>query len=72
MILATGVAYRKLAAPGVADLTGRGVYYGAAVTEAQIARTRTSSSSAAPTLPARPPCTSPGPRVVTLLVRVSP
>jgi len=34
VILATGVSYRQLAAPGVADLTGCGVYYGAALTEA--------------------------------------
>src|SRR5262249_45174510 len=34
VILATGVSYRPLAAPGVADLTGRGVYYGSAATEA--------------------------------------
>ena len=34
VILATGVNYRKLPAPGVADLTGRGVYYGSALTEA--------------------------------------
>ncbi len=34
VILATGVAYRPLVAPGVADLTGRGVYYGSAATEA--------------------------------------
>jgi thioredoxin reductase (NADPH) len=33
VILATGVAYRPLAAPGVAELTGRGVYYGSAATE---------------------------------------
>ena len=33
-ILATGVAYRQLAAPGAAALTGRGVFYGAALTEA--------------------------------------
>src|SRR5439155_854926 len=33
VILATGVAYRPLAAPGVEDLTGRGVYYGSAATE---------------------------------------
>src|SRR2546423_706499 len=33
VILATGVAYRPLAAPGVKDLTGRGVYYGSAATE---------------------------------------
>ncbi|MDX6298858.1 MAG: thioredoxin reductase [Nocardioidaceae bacterium] len=33
-ILATGVAYRQLDAPGVDALTGRGIYYGAALTEA--------------------------------------
>ncbi|MCE7010774.1 FAD-dependent oxidoreductase [Kibdelosporangium philippinense] len=33
VILATGVAYRTLAAPGLSDLTGRGVYYGASTTE---------------------------------------
>jgi thioredoxin reductase (NADPH) len=33
VILATGVAYRQLAAPGVEELTGRGVYYGSALTE---------------------------------------
>ncbi len=34
VILATGVSYRQLTAPGVADFTGRGVYYGSALTEA--------------------------------------
>lgn len=34
VVLATGVAYRQLPAPGIATLTGRGVYYGAALTEA--------------------------------------
>jgi thioredoxin reductase (NADPH) len=34
VVLATGVAYRQLDAPGVLELTGRGVYYGSAVTEA--------------------------------------
>jgi thioredoxin reductase (NADPH) len=33
-ILATGVAYRQLDAPGAGALTGRGVFYGAALTEA--------------------------------------
>jgi thioredoxin reductase (NADPH) len=33
-ILATGVAYRQLEAPGAEALTGRGVFYGAALTEA--------------------------------------
>jgi len=35
VIVATGVSYRDLDAPGVADLTGRGVYYGSASTEAE-------------------------------------
>ena len=34
MIIATGVSYRRLDAPGIDRLTGRGVYYGAARTEA--------------------------------------
>ncbi|GAA3929276.1 response regulator [Actinomadura viridis] len=35
IVLATGVMYRALDAEGCADLTGRGVYYGSASTEAQ-------------------------------------
>ncbi|MFC4942092.1 FAD-dependent oxidoreductase [Pseudonocardia sp. GCM10023141] len=34
VVLATGVSYRSLDAPGVAELTGRGVFYGSAATEA--------------------------------------
>jgi len=34
VIITTGVAYRRLPAPGVDDLAGAGVYYGAATTEA--------------------------------------
>jgi thioredoxin reductase (NADPH) len=34
VILATGVSYRRLAAPGLDDMAGRGVYYGSALTEA--------------------------------------
>jgi thioredoxin reductase (NADPH) len=34
VILATGVSYRQLDVPGTAELTGRGVYYGSALTEA--------------------------------------
>src|SRR6516225_9876520 len=34
VILATGVSYRRLGAPGLDDLTGRGCYYGSALTEA--------------------------------------
>ena len=34
VILATGVEYRQLDVPGLAGLTGRGVFYGSALTEA--------------------------------------
>ncbi|CAA9460978.1 MAG: Thioredoxin reductase [uncultured Solirubrobacteraceae bacterium] len=35
VIIASGVAYRQMEAPGFAELTGAGVYYGAAITEAR-------------------------------------
>ncbi|MDX6564561.1 MAG: thioredoxin reductase, partial [Gaiellales bacterium] len=35
VLVASGVSYRQLDAPGFADLTGAGVYYGAALTEAR-------------------------------------
>ncbi len=34
VVIATGVSYRNLDAPGARELTGRGVYYGSAATEA--------------------------------------
>jgi thioredoxin reductase (NADPH) len=34
VILATGVSYRQLTAPGVSGLTGRGIFYGSSLTEA--------------------------------------
>jgi thioredoxin reductase (NADPH) len=34
VVLATGVSYRQLEAPGLAGFTGRGVFYGSALTEA--------------------------------------
>jgi thioredoxin reductase (NADPH) len=34
IILATGVSYQKLQGPGLDELTGRGVFYGSALTEA--------------------------------------
>jgi thioredoxin reductase (NADPH) len=37
-IIATGVAYRQIEIPGAAELGGRGVYYGAATTEALLYR----------------------------------
>jgi thioredoxin reductase (NADPH) len=41
LLVATGVAYRRLDAPGVEELTGRGVYYGAALTEAEACKDQT-------------------------------
>jgi thioredoxin reductase (NADPH) len=35
VVIATGVSYRALDAPGVAALSGRGIYYGSAATEAE-------------------------------------
>jgi thioredoxin reductase (NADPH) len=40
VILATGVSYRMLDAPGLSDLSGRGVYYGAATTEGPACRSQ--------------------------------
>jgi thioredoxin reductase (NADPH) len=34
VIVATGVSYRRLEAPGLSELTGRGVYYGASASDA--------------------------------------
>lgn len=34
LLIATGVSYRKLDVPGIEKLTGAGIYYGAAMTEA--------------------------------------
>jgi thioredoxin reductase (NADPH) len=38
VLLATGVSYRQLGAPGCSEMTGRGVYYGSALTEAEDCR----------------------------------
>jgi len=38
LLVATGVSYRKLDVPGVERLTGAGIYYGAAMTEAMACR----------------------------------
>jgi thioredoxin reductase (NADPH) len=35
VLVASGVAYRQLATPGFAELTGAGIYYGAALSEAR-------------------------------------
>lgn len=38
VLIATGVSYRQLHAPGIEQLTGAGVYYGAAMTEGKSVR----------------------------------
>ena len=38
VLVTTGVAYRRLSAPGVDAFTGSGIYYGAAMTEAESCR----------------------------------
>jgi thioredoxin reductase (NADPH) len=38
VVLATGVSYRQLDAPGIADLVGAGVFYGSALSEAPAVR----------------------------------
>ena len=70
VVLATGVSYRKLDAAGVDELTGRGVYYGSALTEAANCRSQdvyivggANSAGQAAAYLAR------GARSVTLLVR---
>ena len=40
VILATGVSYRMLDAPGLSELSGRGVFYGAATTEGPACRSQ--------------------------------
>jgi thioredoxin reductase (NADPH) len=40
VILATGVSYRRLDAPGVDEMNGRGVFYGSALTEAAACRSQ--------------------------------
>ncbi len=35
VLIASGVSYNQLRAPGFAELTGAGIYYGAALTEAR-------------------------------------
>ncbi|MDH6131287.1 thioredoxin reductase (NADPH) [Kitasatospora sp. MAA4] len=72
VILATGVSYRQLDVPGAAEMTGRGLYYGSALTEASDCRDHdvyivggANSAGQAATFLAR------GAKSVTLLVRGS-
>jgi thioredoxin reductase (NADPH) len=59
VVLATGVSYRRLPVSGLEELVGRGVFYGAAVTEAQAMAGQPVLWSAGPTRPGRPPSTWP-------------
>ncbi len=47
LVIATGVSYRLLDAPGLGDLSGRGVYYGASASQLGRARATTCTSSGA-------------------------
>jgi thioredoxin reductase (NADPH) len=38
VLLATGVSYRRLSAPGISELEGAGIYYGGALSEAMMTR----------------------------------
>ena len=59
VLIATGVSYRRLDAPGLEALGARGVYYGARRAKPCSARGRTSTSSERRTRPARRCSTSP-------------
>ena len=62
LIITTGVSYRKLDVPGVDHLTGRGIYYGAAQTEALSCKGEDVFIVGGRTRPARPRCSSPSRR----------
>jgi thioredoxin reductase (NADPH) len=48
VIIATGVDYRRLDVPGADELTGRGIYYGAAISETSAVPGRTSWTARSP------------------------
>ena len=58
VIIATGASYRRLGVPSLEALSGSGVFYGAAVSEARAMGGRKCTSSAPATPPGRPRCTS--------------
>jgi thioredoxin reductase (NADPH) len=60
VIIASGVRYRRLDVPGLADLEGRGVYYAASELEAKVVSGRNAVVVGAPIRPAKPPCSWPG------------
>ena len=59
VVIATGMAYRRLGIPALDELTGAGVFYGAAASEARAMKDRHVFVVGGPTPPARPPSTSP-------------
>ncbi|MCK7553640.1 FAD-dependent oxidoreductase [Chitinophaga sedimenti] len=63
IVITTGVDYRKLDTKGVADFTGAGIYYGAAMTEATACKGRDVFIVGVATLRDRRPCTFPSLRV---------
>ena len=69
VVVATGVHYPRLEAPGVEELTGSGVYYGASPAEAVSSGARTSWWWGRRTRPGRRRSTSPAGRRVTILYR---
>ena len=71
VILATGVSYRRLEAPGLGEMTGRGVYYGSAMSETAdcigqdvyiVGGRQLRRTGGGVLLPARPLGDHPGPR----------
>ena len=70
LLIATGVAYRKLDVPGMERLQGAGVYYGAAMTEAATCKDEDVYIAGGANSPGRQPCSFPRyARRVVMLVR---
>ena len=65
VVIAAGVQWRQLNIPGIEGLTGAGVYYGAATTEAPACKDEDVYVSEAPIPPARPRFTSLRSRVLS-------
>ena len=56
VIIASGVRYRRLDLPGLADLEGRGVYYAASQLEAKVVSGRNAVVVGGANSPAKRPC----------------
>ena len=63
VLLCPGVQYRKLDVPGSERLTGRGIYYGAALVEAPSCKGEDVYVVGGAIRPARPPCISPNTQI---------